>query len=407
MKIIIVNEYFSPVGGTEQYLIPVCQELEKNGHEIAVVYGEQTGREEFLKDRRYYLIPDILGHHSRKNKKGLERLEAVVKEEDPDIIYIHQVHNPFAIRVLIRNKPCIRYFHGFKILCPAGHHTLIKSDKICEISTSYRCLVRAYSERCMPRNIFKSGSLIRLGFANLRINMHIRKFIVASSYMKEMLIDAGLPEDRIEIISYYTRLPHAISEEENTSPVFDILFLGRLVKPKGLHFLIEALKYIDGQWQCTVIGEGPEFESIRNIAKKYQISERLHFTGWLPNEALGKYYRKARVVVVPSVWPEPFGIVGIEAMSYAKPVVAFDVGGISEWLEDGRNGFLVPRKDVKGLAQKIEVLLRDKDLARKFGEKGRETVENYFTKDIHIKRLMQVFEKVQKDDFSTAKYAVK
>jgi len=397
MKLLIVNEYFAPVGGTEQYLIPICQELENIGHEITVAYGEETGREEIVKSRRQHLIQNTLSIHSGKNKKGLERLEAAVKDENPDIIYIHQVHNPFAIEVLTRDKPCVRYFHGFKFLCPAGHRTLIKSDRICEISTGYRCLLRAYTERCLARNIFKSCMLVRVGFSNLKANMQIKRYIVASNFMKKILINAGLPADRFEIVSYYTGFPPFPEKKESTESSSTILFLGRLVKPKGLNFLIEALKCVDAPWRCTIIGEGPELEPMQDMAKKYQISEKIHFSGWIPNTELGEYYRNASVIVVPSVWPEPFGIVGIEAMSYAKPVVAFDVGGISQWLEDGKTGFLVSRKDVKGLTQKIEVLLKDKDLARKFGKQGRRNVEMQFTKSVHLNKLMQVFKNVRKE----------
>lgn len=394
MKILNVNEYFAPVGGTEQYLLPLCRELEEMGHEIVVVYGMETGREELLENRRNHFIPNTLSLHSGRNPVGLKRLATVVRDENPDLIYIHQVHNPYAIKILTQDKTCVRYFHGFKIGCPAGHRTLFKSDTICEDPVAYRCLVRAYTERCMPRNVFKSNRLIRLSFANLKANMQIKRFIVASQYMRQMLANNGLPEERIEVIPYYTDLPSLSGDIRETKSPPHILFFGRLVQPKGLQYLVKALEHVDGPWKCIIIGEGPELKTIQNLARELQIFDKIQFTGWQSHSELGKYYRQARVVVVPSVWPEPFCIVGIEAMSYGKPVVAFDVGGISDWLEDSQTGFLVPRQDVMGLAQKIEILLKDKELAEKFGKQGRVNAENRFTKDIHLKKLMQVFESI-------------
>lgn len=400
MKILIINEYFAPVGGTEQYLLPLCRKLEGMGHEIAVAYGMETGREELVENRKNYFIPNTLSLHSGRNQVGLKKLEAVVRSENPDLIYIHQVHNPYAIKILTKDKPCVRYFHGYKIGCPAGHRSLLKSDTLCEDPVAYRCIVRAYTERCMPRNIFKSNRLVRLSFANLKANMQIKRFIVASKYMRQMLANNGLPEERIEVIPYYTDLPSLSKETRETKSPSNILFFGRLVQPKGLQYLIKALEHIDGPWKCFIIGEGPELKTIQDLTRKLQISENIQFTGWQPHSGLSKYYRQARVVVVPSVWPEPFCIVGIEAMSYGKPVVAFDVGGISDWLEDSHTGFLVPRLDVMELARKIEMLLKDKELAEKFGKQGRLNVENRFTKDIHLKKLMQVFESVREKDFS-------
>ena len=99
------------------------------------------------------------------------------------------------------------------------------------------------------------------------------------------------------------------------------------------------------------------------------------------------------MVVVPSVWPEPFGIVGIEAMAYGKPVIAFDVGGISEWLEDGKTGFIIKLRDEAALAEKLNLLLQNPNLALRMGTQARESVEKRFVPDIHVERLLSIFNK--------------
>jgi hypothetical protein len=100
----------------------------------------------------------------------------------------------------------------------------------------------------------------------------------------------------------------------------------------------------------------------------------VRFHGFVPSGELKNFYQDASLLAVSSVWPEPFGLVGQEAMFYGLPVVGFDAGGIREWLLDGENGFLVGWKDIDGLALRIEQLLRDKDLGRRLGARGRELV---------------------------------
>jgi glycosyltransferase involved in cell wall biosynthesis len=100
------------------------------------------------------------------------------------------------------------------------------------------------------------------------------------------------------------------------------------------------------------------------------------------------------MVVIPSLIPEAFGLVGIEAMTFGKPVVAFDSGGIREWLIDGETGFLVKRGDIRGLGDRISQLLKEESLAREMGKKGKERVEKFYRKDIHLKKLLAIYEEV-------------
>jgi glycosyltransferase involved in cell wall biosynthesis len=109
-----------------------------------------------------------------------------------------------------------------------------------------------------------------------------------------------------------------------------------------------------------------------------------------------EYYEKCLLAVVPSVWDEPFGIVGLEAMYCQKPVIAFKVGGIPDWLKDEINGFLVNRKDVRALADKISYLFHHREITRQMGKAGRKIYQDQFEKVNHLSHLLDVFEKISK-----------
>jgi len=121
------------------------------------------------------------------------------------------------------------------------------------------------------------------------------------------------------------------------------------------------------------------------------LADRVQFRGFVPPDELQGFYVDASVFVVPSVWPEPFGMVGPEAMRYGLPVVAFDAGGIKEWLIHGENGFLAPWMDTSAFASRIEELLRNKELSRQMGRHGRERVNRVYSASRQVDTLEQIF----------------
>jgi len=130
------------------------------------------------------------------------------------------------------------------------------------------------------------------------------------------------------------------------------------------------------------------------LSRKFCLAGRVHFKGYVPPDDLKVYYRECSVAVVSSVWPEPFGAVGLEAMRHGIPVVGFNAGGIKEWLIDGHNGFLVPWMDRAAFAARVEELLHDKPLARKLGEQGRQMTADQFKFSKYIDALEKLFARV-------------
>src|SRR6185436_12837217 len=98
---------------------------------------------------------------------------------------------------------------------------------------------------------------------------------------------------------------------------------------------------------CLILGDGNHRAHCERLCRKLGLEDRVQFRGFILRHELKDFYLESSVFVVSSLWPEPFGLVGPEAMRYGLPVVAFDAGGIKEWLIDGQNGYLVPWKDTE------------------------------------------------------------
>ena len=136
-------------------------------------------------------------------------------------------------------------------------------------------------------------------------------------------------------------------------------------------------------------------EEMRALAHRLKIDEQVEFLGWVSRQSLDVEYTRARVVVVPSRWPEPFGMIGLEAMNHARPTIAFRVGGIPDWLEDGVNGLLAEPASVRDLADKIGMVLQDDELAKRLGDGGEQLLKEKFSFDSYITKIEDVFTNVR------------
>lgn len=388
MKILQVCDYYQHLGGTEDYLISISKELEKASHKVGIVYAIKSQDTINVQGRAEYFLPFSV-NSAALDKNIEEKLREIIIKESPDIIYIHNIPNYYIIEKLLTLRPVVRYVHDHRLFCPSRHKILPKSNLICNYPVSFRCVINAYKNRCLPRNPVNLFSLMKSKFHEIKTNKKINKIIVASKYMKYCLEKNGFDPSKIEIIPYFTQPNTVLSPEKCSDNV--ILFVGRLHWTKGLQYLLKALSYIKEPFKLLICGEGPYEEKAKKLVEDLDLSEKAEFIGWVDRYNLAKYYLMSSLVVIPSLWPEPFGIVGIEAISYAKPVVAFDVGGISEWLKDGENGFLVNCGDSRALAEKILILLQNKDLALELGEQGKKLWATKFSKEIHLKKLIEIF----------------
>jgi glycosyltransferase involved in cell wall biosynthesis len=166
-----------------------------------------------------------------------------------------------------------------------------------------------------------------------------------------------------------------------------VVFAGRIVRPKGVDVLIRAARDVDAEF--VICGDGRELEPMRSLAAELGVKERVRFRGWLDADQLAEELANASIVVVPSVWPEPFGLVGIEGHAAGRPAVASSTGGIVDWLEDGVSGLCVPPGDPGRLAQALNDLLADPQRRRAMGIAGKEAVAARFSSDTHLRALLE------------------
>jgi len=209
-------------------------------------------------------------------------------------------------------------------------------------------------------------------------------------YKKVNVISGGVNINNLETST------SLVDNKYNLSGKKVILFTGRITKQKGVHYLIKAMPRVKvANTELFIVGEGPEEKNLKMLVKQLKL-KNVHFLPYMKGDKLREFhqlYKRAQIFVAPSIWDEPFGLVILEAMAYATPVIATKKGGITSIINDGENGLLVRARNSKDLAEKINLLLNDDKLRKRLSEKARQTILDKFTWPKIAERFERIYYK--------------
>ena len=388
LKILHFNSYGSSVGGAEDYIREVASALADAGHSSHLIYFESSEGASLLANAA--CIP--LAPWPETPDEAIDGIEKAIAAFQPDVAYVHTVLHPDLLGWLGRRLPTVAYVHAPYPVCPGSAQYLRRSSRVCHHTAGAICLLNAEIERCCwGRNPLKHIRLLARSRSFIAAYRSLDVILVGSDYMRHLLIRGGVRPGAISILSPVLRpltLPYVPYPKDSRT----LLFAGRLVPEKGLAFLIRALASVQGDWELIVAGEGEDRVPCARMCTELGLTHRVRFAGRLSPEELEASYEACAFVVVPSLWPEPYGRIGPEALLRGRPVVAFATGGIPDWLEHGTDGYLVPAGDISRLAFSIQELLDKPELRTEMGRHGREKAIAAWDPSTHVKRLVNVLE---------------
>lgn len=388
MRLLFVHERFGALGGAEANLLATATELAARGHAVGLLHGPGTGSEEVAWGRTF-------GMRDRFFLRDAGAIAAAAAAFAPDLIYLHKLSDPDQLAGLsATGVPVVRMVHDHDLYCLRGYKYNPLTRKVCTRAASGFCVfpcggVVRRSSGVFPLQWVSYGRKQR----ELALNRRFARLVVASEYMKGELVRNGFAPAQIELHAPVPR-PGEDRRQSNFGPRNRIVYAGQIIRGKGVDVLLESLALVREPFECIILGDGNHRAHCEKLSVRLGLANRVTFAGFVPQSELPQYYRDATLAVMSSLWPEPFGATGLEAMHCGLPVVAFDAGGIREWLLDGQNGFLVPWRDRAALAARMTSLLRDKDLARRLGAHGRQWVANHFGFDPYISGLEQLFQRL-------------
>lgn len=324
MKILHVNDRLSTRGGADWHLLGVLDALRESDDVLLAVESRDEGAPAPVEVRT------VRGIASRTAADT--DLEQLVDAVQPDVVHLHNVVNPTVLEAA-SDWPAVVTVQDHRAFCPArGKCTA--DTRACREPMSAELCAPCFEDRSYFEEIYALTSARQEALRGLPV-------IVLSEYMKNELQSVNI--EQVQVIGPFI---HDLPEGDAAEHEPCVLVAGRTVAAKGVYEAVEVWRRMETALPLVFAGTGsarPQLEDIPGVT----------VTGWLSHEALAGWYRSARVLLLAPRWQEPFGIVGLEALSAGLPVAAWDSGGISEW----HPGPLPAWGDVDGLATRARQLL--------------------------------------------------
>lgn len=385
MRILIAHETAAGGGGVESYLAAIIPALRARGHEVAVL---AAGARDAAGPTRLDPGADVMSAAT----EGIDAAFARVRAWRPDVCFSHNMR-PLDIEArLTAAAPVVKMMHGYFGTCVSGLKShAFPGVRQCDRTFGPACLPLYLPRRCGQLRPLLMIDQYAWASRQRRLFERYAHVVVASAHMAREYARHGIAPNRLTPVPLFPTVP--LRERGRTVPADPaVLFLGRMTGLKGGDVLVRAvaraMRQLARPVRLIFAGTGPAESSWRRLADRLAVPAE--FRGWVAGDDRPRLIDQATLLAVPSLWPEPFGLVGLEAGAHGVPSVAFDSGGIGEWLRDGISGRLVREVGSDAaLGDAIAGLLADPGRLARFGEAARRVAAE-FSIDAHLAGIERI-----------------
>lgn len=403
MRIVQANKYYYPRGGAETYLLALSDWLTREGH--GVIPFAMRHPENLPTPYEKYFVSQVITDPSERpsvfqqahtfgrmmySLAARRNMATLLYEHKPDLCHIHNLYTQISPSVLHtladRRVPVVMTVHDHHLISP--QYGLWAQG--CGNNYTGRSIVRGTFARFHKGSLaasFAQVSAYTLHRAMRVYEKHVRLFLCPSLYLKRRLIAGGFPAEHVRVLPYGI---DASKVEPSYTHDGSFLFVGRLSEEKGAATVVRIAKLLP-DIVFNIVGRGPQMDSLHRLAIDVP---NVHLLGFRTGDELASLYRSACAVLLPSRMHEVFPLVALEAMGYGKPVIASDVGGVGEAVEDRVSGMLVAPTDLNGWVEAVVRIAYDDTFQQFLARSARARVERKFRLDDHHRLLMGVYREV-------------
>lgn len=310
------------------------------------------------------------------------RLFKQVRRARPDLLIV-QGDLPRLTYIFLQRMVPLMFIRQDAILtCPANNRFLRTSRTVCKRPVGFGCLAVHRREKCFGRMTF----LHRLGRVVYRLRdrflmTFLKSFVGNSHYI------LGIHRQKGAIL-YPPRIG-ADPQNDVKRCLNHIVFCGRLEAVKGAEDALRIVKILPPHYSLDILGDGWDSQQLKQLAADLGLSDKVRFRGWVSPIERDRIFAASGVLLVPSLWDEAFGMVGIEAFAQGTPVVAYDVGGISEWCAP-EAGVLVKCGDIPAAAAAVEAVTSSPSRWAAFSAAASQIAASKFTPEYFSSTLSAV-----------------
>jgi len=393
MKVLMVNKFLYPNGGSETYIFEIGKQLQKMGHEVQYFGMEHEGR---VVGNRMNSYTSNMDFHGGKFSKLLypfkiiysiearKKIRVVLNDFKPDVVHLNNINFQITPSILYEIKKyetdtkekikVIATAHDYQWVCPNHMMYIPHRQEICE-----RCTGGQYSNcskyRCIHNSRVKSvlGSIESYLYHFRKTYGLIDTIICPSEFLKKQLAKDRTMADKLVAMHNFVTIDKRELDSVNYEKEDYVLYFGRYAKEKGIETLLKVCEQLP-EIPFVFAGGGPLEDMVNQ-------NKNVTNVGFQRGKDLQELIAKARFSIYPSEWYEncPFSV--MESQMYGTPVIGAAIGGIPELVQEGINGELFESGNATDLKKKIEVLWQDEERLQKYSKNCKKiqysTIEEY------------------------------
>lgn len=381
MRILVAHSFYRARGGEDVVFDAETRLLEQHGHQV---FHLTTRNKDF----------EILGTAARLssmiwNQDIYQQAKQMVEANQIEVVHIHNTFPAMSPSIIRAAKSggaaVVQTLHNFRIFCPAA--TFLRNGSRCDQCLSSPFMWPAIRHRCYQQN--RAATMATAAVYSLHRlagtwQKHVDRFIALSEWMKDRVVNAGLPAPKVAVKRHFVDNP----EPKLDRPRVGALFVGRLTEEKGLRVLLDAWSRLSTGQPLTIVGDGPLAAELQSAYSKHS---EIRWAGELSRLEILRLMEEAACLVVPSILDEPFGLVVIEAYSAGLPVIASRLGTLPELVSHGQSGYLCHPGDPVELAAAIDRMFSDSTPRRTFQETARAAYEARYQPETNHQLLMDIY----------------
>lgn len=385
MKICMISpSYFPIIGGTEVAIHEISTRLIERGFEVTILTPLYP---DYSKARRFESAHGVKICRFKISKIAY-RFNTLTRYADIQMRCFKRLLELFRWN----NFDLIHQFHLFAL---GGAVVLAKKKLGIPLITTLIGWDTYNPLKTVPRALYPyNGWVMNSSEKVIATSNHLTRYANQQGYTEEpTVIPLGVSPERFHpgVDSLKVRKQLELDDEDIL-----VLSVSRLVPTKGIGYLIKSVprvKFRKSNIKFVIVGEGPEMKKLKKLMKELEITNTVYFAGHVSHKYLPLYYSACDIFVFPSL-SEAFGIVAIEAMASGKPIIATNTGALPTLIEDRKNGFLVPLRDPRALADAILRLANQKRLRQQMGKEGREKAKKEYDWDVIVERYIKEYNNI-------------